>query len=64
MAQEQGQTQPIEDDEMRFEEVRKRDEIDARMGFPRYTEGPARLGWLVNMQEVRHPVCALTLDAD
>jgi hypothetical protein len=38
--------------ELQFEEVKRMDQIDERMGFPRYQEGPARLGWLINM----HPV--------
>lgn len=28
-----------------------RHEIDTKMGFARYKEGPGRLGWLVNLQE-------------
>lgn len=39
--------------EDRFEEVRIRDEVDERLGFAKYQEGPKRVGWLVNM----HPVC-------
>ncbi|KAJ1731895.1 DNA polymerase epsilon catalytic subunit [Coemansia biformis] len=31
------------------ENVREADEIDAKLGFERYQEGPPRLGWLVNM---------------
>ena len=32
----------------------KRDDImDKRFGFPKYTEGPERLGWCINMQPVR-----------
>ncbi|KAI9091268.1 putative POL2-DNA polymerase epsilon, calytic subunit A [Phlyctochytrium arcticum] len=30
-------------------EVRTRDEMDEKMGFFRYSEGPERLGWMVNM---------------
>ncbi|KZV81197.1 DUF1744-domain-containing protein, partial [Exidia glandulosa HHB12029] len=35
--------------EERFEEVRVRDDIDARLGFARYDDGPKKEGWLVNM---------------
>ncbi|KND02716.1 DNA polymerase epsilon catalytic subunit [Spizellomyces punctatus DAOM BR117] len=35
--------------DFRKEEVRVRDEMDEKMGFYRYTEGPERLGWMVNM---------------
>jgi hypothetical protein len=38
--------------EDRFEEVRIRDEVDEKLGFAKYLEGPKRVGWLVNM----HPV--------
>lgn len=38
----------------RFEEVRVIDEIDEKLGFYRYTEGPEKLGWMVNMHPVRH----------
>jgi len=37
---------------MEFDEIKKRDEIDAKMGFARFTDGPERIGWLVNMTEV------------
>lgn len=40
--------------EDRFEDVRLRDEIDEKLGFARFSEGPPRDGWLVNM----HPVSA------
>ncbi|KZS89156.1 DUF1744-domain-containing protein [Sistotremastrum niveocremeum HHB9708] len=33
----------------RFEEIRIRDEVDEKMGFPRIMEGPKKEGWLVNM---------------
>ena len=39
--------------EARFEQTRIEDEIDEKLGFPRYQEGPPREGWMVNM----HPVC-------
>ncbi|KAG8956944.1 DNA polymerase epsilon catalytic subunit [Tulasnella sp. 419] len=35
--------------EDRFEDVKLRDEIDEKLGFARFTEGPPREGWLVNM---------------
>ncbi|CAE6420593.1 unnamed protein product [Rhizoctonia solani] len=35
--------------EDRFEEVRIRDEVDEKLGFGKYLEGPKRIGWLVNM---------------
>ncbi|QRW08330.1 DNA polymerase epsilon subunit 1 [Ceratobasidium sp. AG-Ba] len=35
--------------EDRFEEVRIRDEVDEKLGFAKYIEGPKRVGWLVNM---------------
>ncbi|KAH8548277.1 hypothetical protein BGW37DRAFT_507320 [Umbelopsis sp. PMI_123] len=35
--------------DQRFEDVKIRDEIDARLGFERYQEGPEKLGWLINM---------------
>jgi DNA polymerase epsilon subunit 1 len=41
--------------EARFEEVQLRDEVDEKLGFARFTEGPRRIGWLVNM----HPVSRL-----
>ncbi|KAG8738813.1 DNA polymerase epsilon catalytic subunit [Ceratobasidium sp. 414] len=33
----------------RFEEVKIRDEVDEKLGFFKYLEGPKRVGWLVNM---------------
>jgi DNA polymerase epsilon subunit 1 len=50
-----GQTDRRDDGtqlEARFEEVQMRDEIDEKLGFSRFTEGPRRDGWLINM----HPV--------
>lgn len=38
--------------EDRFEDTRLSDDIDEKLGFARFTEGPSREGWLVNM----HPV--------
>lgn len=39
--------------EARFEEIKKRDEIDEQLGFSRYQEGPTKIGWMVNMHPVR-----------
>lgn len=36
----------------KLEEIKQIDKMDAQMGFGKYTDGPERLGWLVNM----HPV--------
>lgn len=36
----------------RFEDARIEDEIQLRFGFERYEEGPERLGWLLNMNQV------------
>jgi DNA polymerase epsilon subunit 1 len=44
--------------EEKFEQARVEDEIDEKLGFARFQEGPKRVGWLVNM----HPVRALYLD--
>lgn len=38
--------------EERFENVKVNDEVDAKLGFSRLSEGPRQEGWLVNM----HPV--------
>jgi DNA polymerase epsilon subunit 1 len=38
--------------DQRFEDIKIRDEIDARLGFDRYQEGPEKLGWLINMHSV------------
>ena len=32
-----------------------KDELDEKMGFLRYQEGPTKLGWLVNMHPVNTP---------
>ncbi|KAG0251624.1 DNA polymerase epsilon catalytic subunit [Actinomortierella ambigua] len=37
--------------EQRFEDARLQDEIDEKLGFVKYQEGPERLGWLIN----QHP---------
>lgn len=37
---------------LQADELRQIDAMDAKMGFERFTDGPDRLGWLVNM----HPV--------
>ncbi|EJD53603.1 DUF1744-domain-containing protein [Auricularia subglabra TFB-10046 SS5] len=36
--------------EERYEEIRARDDIDAKLGFARLDDGPKQEGWLVNMQ--------------
>jgi DNA polymerase epsilon subunit 1 len=33
-----------------FEQFKERDEIDNKMGFERFVEGPMKLGWLINIQ--------------
>src|SRR5258708_161646 len=52
-----GPTAVKEDDgskaEARFEQIRIEDEIDEKLGFRRYQEGPPREGWMINMR----PVC-------
>ncbi|KAJ1955632.1 DNA polymerase epsilon catalytic subunit, partial [Linderina pennispora] len=35
--------------ESKYDNVRQIDEIDSKLGFARYQEGPTRLGWLINM---------------
>ncbi|KAI9013156.1 hypothetical protein BC832DRAFT_282542 [Gaertneriomyces semiglobifer] len=35
--------------EARIAETKARDELDEKMGFWRYSEGPERLGWMVNL---------------
>ena len=42
--------------EEKFEQARIENEIDEKLGFARFTEGPKREGWLVNM----HPVSMAT----
>ena len=39
-------------DLLKFEEIKVQDELDSLMGFYRYTEGPPKLGWMVNMAPV------------
>lgn len=38
--------------DQRFEDVRALDQLEIGFGFERYSEGPERLGWLLNMHEV------------
>lgn len=38
----------------KFDEVKRQDELDEKMGFWRYREGPSKLGWLINMHPVSH----------
>ncbi|KAJ2231118.1 DNA polymerase epsilon catalytic subunit [Coemansia sp. RSA 518] len=35
--------------DMRLDKARTDDEIDGKLGFPRFQEGAQRLGWLINM---------------
>ncbi|KAI9016029.1 putative POL2-DNA polymerase epsilon, calytic subunit A [Hyaloraphidium curvatum] len=42
----------------RLEEIRQIDAMDLKMGFGRYSDGPERLGWLVNM----HPTTVTDKD--
>nr|KAJ3422362.1 DNA polymerase epsilon catalytic subunit [Polyrhizophydium stewartii] len=37
------------------EHAKARDELDEKMGFARYVEGPERLGWLINIQPTTVP---------
>jgi hypothetical protein len=39
-------------DALTFQGIKLRNEIDEKLGFPRFLEGNERLGWLVNIQEV------------
>jgi DNA polymerase epsilon subunit 1 len=39
--------------DQRFEDVRVLDNLEIPFGFERYQEGPERLGWLLNMHEVK-----------
>lgn len=36
----------------RFDHVGVTDELDEKLGFPRYEAGPKKVGWLVNMHSV------------
>lgn len=38
--------------EEKFEAIRLANEIDERMGFPRFDSGPRKVGWLINMHSV------------
>lgn len=40
-------------EEDRVEDAKLWDELDHKLGFPKFQEGPSRQGWLVNMKEVR-----------
>lgn len=46
-------TRHIASEDKSFEEARIQDEIQLRFGFERYDEGPERLGWLLNMNQVK-----------
>lgn len=39
-------------EEDRVEDAKMWDELDQKLGFPKFQEGPSRQGWLVNMKEV------------
>ena len=39
--------------EQRFDDAAMQDEIDRKMGFVKYQEGPEKLGWLINQHAVR-----------
>ena len=41
--------------EQRFDDVAFQDEIDEKLGFFKFQEGPEKLGWLIN----QHPVSAM-----
>ncbi|KAJ2585402.1 DNA polymerase epsilon catalytic subunit, partial [Coemansia sp. RSA 1804] len=41
--------------EFRNDDVLVNDQIDSKLGFERYQEGPTRLGWLVNMHATTVP---------
>ncbi|KAI8325970.1 DUF1744-domain-containing protein [Martensiomyces pterosporus] len=41
--------------DIKYDNVRRVDEIDAKLGFTRYQEGPTRLGWLINMHATSVP---------
>ena len=46
----------------RLEKAKLEDEIEEKMGFTRFQEGPKREGWLVNMHPVsldRFNMCAV-----
>lgn len=40
-------------DDDRLDDARVWDELDEKLGFPKFQEGASRQGWLVNMKEVR-----------
>lgn len=39
--------------EQRFDDAAMQDEIDRKMGFFKFQEGPEKLGWLINQHAVR-----------
>ena len=43
----------------RFENVALIDDLDSKLGFPRYEGGPKKVGWLVNMHSVRTLILSL-----
>jgi DNA polymerase epsilon subunit 1 len=51
---------PLGDSGYRREDLKAKNDIDSIMGFDGYTEGPERLGWLVNM----HPTVVYETETD
>lgn len=47
---------------LKAHEVIALDKLDEQMGFFRYVEGPGKLGWLMNMHEVRSSVGSVIID--
>lgn len=39
--------------EQRFDDVAMQDEIDEKLGFFKFQDGPQKLGWLINQHAVR-----------
>ena len=39
-------------DSDKAEDSKQSDALDEKLGFPKYQEGPPKVGWLVNMQQV------------
>lgn len=37
-----------------IDRLEKQDKFDDSMGYERYSDGPERIGWLLNMRNVRH----------
>jgi hypothetical protein len=45
----------------RFTEVDKINEMDSQMGFGAFAVGPPRMGWMINMAQVRYFMFACRL---